>query len=95
MPSFYITVLYSAVWTGARGFGTAGPGGDGIWKWSTKTEIENGYTNWDGGQPDDGNGVYAGGEDCGTPLPWSDFKWSDEQCDLKHVSICEKKVTIL
>ncbi len=57
---------------------------EGTWVWSSGESP--GYTQWDGGEPNDHNG-----EDCASVLHWdvSTYAWNDLPCDIELPYVCE------
>ena len=67
---------------------------EGTWQYAT-TGGDLVYTNWDNGQPDNGQWSmgFQNGQDCGRT--WTGTTWNDEFCSHEQPSICEmiKKTT--
>lgn len=59
---------------------------EGRWAWSDNTTKQT-FTNWDGGDPNDGG--WRQNEDCALMKP--DGKWNDYPCNDQYKYICKRK----
>ncbi|XP_065072088.1 uncharacterized protein LOC135696579 [Rhopilema esculentum] len=59
---------------------------EGRWAWSDNTTRQT-FTNWDGGDPNDGGWLHN--EDCALMKP--DGKWNDYPCSDQYKYICKRK----
>eukprot|EP00093_Oithona_nana_P001588 01588.XXX_2719_2197_1 [CDS] Oithona nana genome sequencing. len=71
------------IWLGGTDFRHEGKH---VWHDKEGSRVEDGYTNWNSGQPDN----WQGKEDCMEML--SNGKWNDQKCSLSigRQVICEK-----
>ena len=83
------TILESpnSYWIGMTDLATEG---DFVWQ-GTSTSVQEGYTNWSPGEPNNGVGG-VGNQDCGQLWNYHNWKWDDQACSYKsnQRALCQK-----
>ena len=79
------TILESpnSYWIGMTDLATEG---DFVWQ-GTSTSVQEGYTNWHTGEPNNGGGI----QDCGQLWHHRNWSWDDLGCDYKQRALCQKE----